>query len=139
MSWFYCILKNFFLKFRGLSDASVASLTKKEYGLAINFLQILMKSLELISDEWFSAICWSFLLFSIFMITKWLEFSLTSFGTLKYDFVIKTIVMFYFLPLTNNSVTIEFSFLLLIISAIISSKTINILRSLSTLYSLIFL
>ena len=32
------------------------------------------------------------------------------------------------LPLVNNSVTIGFSFLLLIISAIISSKTINTLR-----------
>ena len=45
------MLKRFFLNLKGLSDASVASLTKKEYGLAINFLQILMKSLELISDE----------------------------------------------------------------------------------------
>ena len=40
--------------------------------------------------------------------------------------------MFSFLPLINNSVTIEFRFLLLIISAIISPKTIYILRSLST-------
>ena len=47
--------------------------------------------------------------------------------------------MFSFLRLINNSVTIEFSFLLLIISAIISSKTINILCSLSTLYLSIFL
>ena len=45
--------------------------------------------------------------------------------TLKYECVIKTIEIFNFLPLINNSVTIEFSFLLLIISAIISSKTIN--------------
>ena len=70
---------------------------------------------------------------------KWVEFSLTSFGTLKYDCVIKTREMFNFLPLINNSVTTEFSFLLLIISAIRSSKTINILRSLSALYSSIFL
>ena len=48
-----------------------------------------MKSLELMSDEWFSAICWSSLLFGIFMIKKWVEFSLTSFGALKYDCVIK--------------------------------------------------
>ena len=41
---------------------------------------------------------------------KWVEFSLTSFGTLKYDCVIKTREMFSFLPLINNSVTIEFSF-----------------------------
>ena len=59
---------------------------------------------------------------------KWVEFSLISFGTLKYDCVIKTREMFNFLPLINNSDTIEFSFLLLIISAIISSKTIKFLR-----------
>ena len=35
---------------------------------------------------------------------------------------------FIFLPLINNSVTIGFSFLLLIISAIISSKAISNLR-----------
>ena len=57
------------------------------------------------------------------------EFSLTSFGTLKYDYVIKTREMFNFLPLINKSVTTEFSFLLLIISEIISSKTVSILRS----------
>ena len=57
---------------------------------------------------------------------KWVEFSPTSFGTLKYDYVIKAREMFNFLPLINNSVTIDFSFLLSIISAIISSKTINI-------------
>ena len=75
----------------------------------------------------------------VFAIKKWVVFSLTSFGTLKYDWVIKTREIFNFLPLINNSVTIKFSFLFLIISAIISSKTINILRSLSTLYSSIFL
>ena len=63
---------------------------------------------------------------------KWVEFNLTSFGTLKYYCVIKTRDMFSFLPLINNSVTIEFRFLLLIISAIISPKSIYILRSLST-------
>ena len=65
---------------------------------------------------------------------KWVEFSPTSFGTLKYDYVIKTREMFIFLRLIIKSVTIEFSFLLLlIISAIISSKTISILRSLWSL------
>ena len=81
-----------------------------------------MKSSELMSDEWFSAICWSSLLFGIFMIKKLVKFSLTSFGTFKYDCVIRTIEMFNFLPLINNLVTIEFSFLLLIISGIVSSK-----------------
>ena len=84
-------------------------------------------------DEWFSSICWNSLLFGIFMMKKWLEFSLISFGTLRYDYVIKTKEMFSFLPVINNSIIIEFSFLLLMISAIISSKTINILRSLSSL------
>ena len=42
------------------------------------------------SDEWFNVIYWSSLLFKVFMIKKWVELSLTSFGTLKYDCVIKT-------------------------------------------------
>ena len=49
-------------------------------------------------------------------------------GTLKYDFIIITIETFNFPPLINNSVTTGLSFLLLIISAITSSKTINFLR-----------
>ena len=61
-------------------------------------------------DEWFSAICWSSLLFGIFMIKKWVEFNLTSFGTLKYDCVIKRREMFNFLPLINKSVTREFCY-----------------------------
>ena len=133
------MLKIFFRNPKRLSDASVASLTKNEYGSAVRFLWILIKSLVLISDEWFSAICWSSLLLGILVIKKWVAFSLTSFGSLKYYCVIKTREMFNFLPLINNSVTTEFSFLLLITSAIISPKTITILRSLSILYSSIFL
>ena len=53
----------------------------------------------------------------------------------KKDRVIKTREMFSFLPLINNSVTIGFRFLLLSISAIISLKTINILRFLFELHS----
>ena len=55
---------------------------------------------------------------------------LTSLGTLKYDCVTKIKEIFNFLPLMNNSLIIEFNYLLLVISAIISSKTINILFSL---------
>ena len=73
------------------------------------------------------------------MIKKRVEFSLTSFGTSKYDCLINTIEIFNFLPLISNSVTTGFSFLLLIISAIMSSKTINILRFLTRLHSSIFL
>ena len=69
---------------------------------------------------------------------KWVEFSLLSFGTLTFHCVIKTIEMFNFVTLRNNSVTTGFSFLLLIISSIISSKTINILRFLPILYSSVF-
>ena len=69
---------------------------------------------------------------------KWVEFSLLSFGTLTFHCVIKTIEMFNFVPLRNNSVTTGFSFLLLIISSITSSKTINILRFLPILYSSVF-
>ena len=125
------MLKRFFLNLKGLFKASVVSLTKKEYGSEVHSLYILARSLVLMSDEWFIAICWSSLLFGIFEKRKWVVFSLTSFGTLNYDWIIKTREVFNFLPLINNSVTIEFNFLFLIISAIISSDTINILFSIS--------
>ena len=73
------------------------------------------------------------------MIKTWVKYNLTSFGTLKFDCVIKTKEIFSFLPLINNSVTIEFSFLLLIMSAIVLLKKMSILCSLSTMYSPIFL
>ena len=50
------MLKRLFLNLKGLSATGIASLTKKEYGSAVHFLCILMKSLVLMSDEWFSAI-----------------------------------------------------------------------------------
>ena len=46
----------------------------------------------------------------------------------KDDYVIKTTKIVSFLPLINNTVTIGLNFLLLSISAISSSKTINILK-----------
>ena len=49
---------------------------------------------------------------------KWVEFSLTSFDTLKYDCIIKAIEMFNFPPLINNSVTTGFSFLSILYSSI---------------------
>ena len=60
------MLKRFFLNLKELSDASVVSLTKKEYSSAVHFLYILIKSFKLMSDEGFSAICWRSLLFGIF-------------------------------------------------------------------------
>ena len=47
---FYILSKRFFLKRKGLSDARVASVTKKEYGFAVHFLQKLLKYLNSISD-----------------------------------------------------------------------------------------
>ena len=41
------------------------------------------------SDGWFRAICWSSLSLGIVIIKKCVVFSLTSFGTLKYDCVMK--------------------------------------------------
>ena len=45
------MLKIFFLNLKGLFDASIVSITKKEYRSAVHFLYILLKSLALISDE----------------------------------------------------------------------------------------
>ena len=45
-------------------------------------------------------------LVGIFIIEKRVEFSLSSFGILKYDSVIKTIEKLNFLPPINNSVTL---------------------------------
>ena len=92
-----------------------------------------------IFDEWLNAFCWSFRLFGIFIMKKCVELNLIFFGTAKYDWVIKTRDMFSFLPLINNLVTAELSFSLLIILAIISSSTINILCFLFVLYSSILL
>ena len=63
------------------------------------------------------------------------EFSLTCSGTLKYSYRTKTVGIFNFVSLINNSVTTGFIFFILIISAIISSKTTNTLRFLPRLYS----
>ena len=49
-------IEKIFSNLKGLSHASIASLTK-EHGPAVHFLKILMKSLELMSDERFSTIC----------------------------------------------------------------------------------
>ena len=81
--------KRFFLNLKELSDANVASLTKNEYGSAVYFLWILMKSLLLIADEWFSANCWSFLLFEIFVIKKWVD-NLVVFSFIYIWIIIKT-------------------------------------------------
>ena len=78
-------------------------------------------------------------LFGLAIIKICVVLSLDSFSTLRYDCVIKTKEVLDFLPLVNSSVTILCSFVLLIISAIISSKTINTLRLSPGLYSSIYL
>ena len=60
-------------------------------------------------------IYWKSLLFGNFIMKKCVVFSLTSFGTLKYDCVIKAIEMLNFLPLINKSATIGVNLLTLII------------------------
>ena len=44
-----------------------------------------MQSLESISDEWFDAICWNFLLLGIFIIKQCVVFSHIVLRTLKYE------------------------------------------------------
>ena len=63
------------------------------------------------------------------------DFSLIFLGIAKEDCVIKTREMSSFLPLINHSVATGLRFLLLNMSAIISSKTSSILRFLFGLYS----
>ena len=98
-----------------------------EYGFTVHFLGRPKEPLVSISDEWLYIICLTSLLIGIFKMHKCVVFSLTSFATLKY-YVIKAREMFSFLPLINNSVTIELSCSILSISTIISSKTISILH-----------
>ena len=63
---FYIVSTSFFLKRKGLSEERVVSITKKEYGFAMQFWRFIM-SWKSISDELLSAICWRSLLFGIFM------------------------------------------------------------------------
>ena len=91
---FYILSKRLDLKRKGLPDARVLSLTKKEYGFCSTFfVNIRIKS---VSYEWLNAICWSFRSSVIFLIKKCVELSLTSFGTAKNDCVIKTGDQFFF-------------------------------------------
>ena len=76
-------------------------------------------------DKWFNAICWSSLLLGIFMIKQCVVFNLIFFGTLKYFYDKKIIEILSFLALKNNSVNTGLNFLLTLISAIVSSNTIN--------------
>ena len=55
-----------------------------QYIFFINFHKIF----KTIPDGWFIVICWSSLLFGTYD-KKFVEFNVTSFGSLKYDCVIK--------------------------------------------------
>ena len=59
--------------------------------------------------------------FGISIIKQSVGFNLTFFEIVKYDYVVKAIEIFSSLPLISNSVTVGSRFLLLIISAIMSS------------------
>ena len=43
---FYILSKRFFLKWKGLSDARVVSITKKEYNFTVHFLKVNMQFVE---------------------------------------------------------------------------------------------
>ena len=109
-------------------------MSKNENGTTVKFLYSFLNSSKSISDEWLVAICWSYCLFGIFMIKKFVVFSLTSFGTQKYDCVMNNKETLNNLPLINSSFITGWSFILLIISVIISSITINTLRLISRLH-----
>ena len=64
---FYILSEIFLLKRKGLSDARVTSITKKEYGFAVQFLYRFIKSWKSISDELLNGICWYSRVFEIFI------------------------------------------------------------------------
>ena len=67
---FYIISERFSLKIKGLSDARVASIFKKENASAVHFIYIYIftKPYNSISDESWDAICWRSALFVIFIV-----------------------------------------------------------------------
>ena len=69
-----------------------------------------MKSLNLISDKSFNAICWSSSLLGIFMTKKGVECIVITLGLLRKEFDIKTSEMLGFLPFMNNSAIVPFDF-----------------------------
>lgn len=112
-------------KCNGLSDERVVTMAENEYGPAVKLLYNHLKSSKsILLNEWFLAISWSSSMSGIFWYKKvwlWNEHQ-------------KVCI---FLSLINISVTTEWSFLLLITSAITSSKTIRTFLSFPRLYSLI--
>ena len=54
---FYILSTGFFPKHKGLSDARVTSITKKEYRFPVNLLQSFKRSWKSISDQRLNAIC----------------------------------------------------------------------------------
>ena len=47
---FYLLSKRFFLKRKGLSDAKVVTITKKEYGFAVHFFAEIVETQYLMND-----------------------------------------------------------------------------------------
>ena len=120
MSWFLLyILKIFFLNLKGIFDASIVSITKKEYGSSVHFLYILTKSLVLMSVEWFIAICWSSLLFGIFAFysnkwfgNHWIEFFIMNH---IYNHVIKNFFLPFFIRIIIINIFIKFLYFFILI------------------------
>ena len=70
---FYALSKRLFLKRKALSDARVVSITKREYGFPVKFLEILVKSFKSIFDEWLNGICWNHGLLRVFIRKMYLD------------------------------------------------------------------
>ena len=127
-------------KRNGLSEGTIVSMTKIYMSLPKKKKKILFSLLKSSkSDESLVEICGSSYLFGISMMKNCVVFCLTYFGTCKYDWMLKTKVKFDSLLLINTSVTTRCSFSLLIISAIISSNTINTFLSFLESYHSILL
>ena len=134
---FYVLSKRLFLKRKGLSDIRVVSVTKKEYGFAVHFS--FFNIIFIVTFWWIiNWDFWSSRLFGIF-IKIYVHTLLWYFLVLRNKIAWKkTVEIFILFHLINISVTIWLSFLLLIITAIISRNTLNTLRFLYKLYLSIF-
>ena len=64
---FSTLAERFSLKGKGLSDARVASVIKKENGFAVQFYVDSWSLESQLSDEWLNAVCWSSQFFGIFI------------------------------------------------------------------------
>ena len=99
-------IKKSFSKFWRIIWCKGSIINLKGIWLSSTFFVDVNESLNLMSDEWF---CYSLFKFSFTWSFHDKKVGRSSFGTLKYDCVIKTREMFNSLPLINNLVTTESS------------------------------